>query len=62
MFIKKVTIEALGESDEFFSGSEYGGAQCRLTINNRYTHREFKLKLSGLLKDYDLKYAKNSKK
>ena len=27
-----------------------------------YTHREFKLKFSALLKDYDLKYAENSKK
>ena len=36
--------------------------QGRLTINNRYTHREFKLKFSALLKDYDLKYAENGKK
>ena len=37
-------------------------AQDRLTINNRYTDREFKLKFSALLKDYDLKCAENSKK
>ena len=36
--------------------------QGRLTISNRYTHREIKLKFSALLKDYDLKYAENSKK
>ena len=36
--------------------------QGRLTINNTYTHREFKLKFSALLKDYDFKYAENSKK
>ena len=36
--------------------------QGRLTINNRYKHREFKLKFSALLKDYDLKYAENCKK
>ena len=34
----------------------------RLTINNRYTHREFKLKFRALLKDNDLKYVENSKK
>ena len=33
-----------------------------MTINNRYTHREFKLKFRALLKDYDLKYAENNKK
>ena len=36
--------------------------QGRLTINNRYTHSEFELTFSSLLKDYDLKYAENSKK
>ena len=36
--------------------------QGRLTINNRYTHCEFKLKFSALLKDNGLKYAANSKK
>ena len=36
--------------------------QGRLTISNRYTHREIKLKFSALLKDYDLKYRENSKK
>ena len=36
--------------------------QGRLTISNRNTHREIKLKFSALLKDYDLKYAENSKK
>ena len=39
-----------------------GRGQGRLTINNRYTHREFNLKFSALLKDYDLKYAENSEK
>ena len=33
-----------------------------MTINNRYTHREFKLKFRALLNDYDLKYAENNKK
>ena len=37
-------------------------AQGRLTVNYRYTHRKFQLKFSALLKDYDLKYAENSKK
>ena len=37
-------------------------AQGRLTVNNRYTHRQFKRKFSALLKDYDLKYAENNKK
>ena len=36
--------------------------QGRLTVNYRYTHRKFQLKFSALLKDYDLKYAENSKK
>ena len=36
--------------------------QGRLTINNRNTHREFKLKFSALLKANDFKYAENSKK
>ena len=39
-----------------------GCIQGRLTINNRYTHRQFKLKFSALLNDYDLKYAENCKK
>ena len=39
-----------------------GLAQGRLTVNYRYTHRKFQLKFSALLKDYDLKYAENSKK
>ena len=38
------------------------GAQGRLSVNYRYTHRKFQLKFSALLKDYDLKYAENSKK
>ena len=37
------------------------GVQGRLTINNRYTHREFQLKFSALLKDYDLIYGENRK-
>ena len=41
---------------------EGGPIQGILTINNRYTHRSFKLKFSALLKDYNLKYAENSKK
>ena len=36
--------------------------QGRLIVNYRYTHRKFQLKFSALLKDYDLKYAENSKK
>ena len=36
--------------------------QGRLTVNYRYTHRKFQLKFSALLKDYDLKYAEDSKK
>ena len=32
--------------------------QGRLIINNRYAHREFKLKFSALLKDYDLKICR----
>ena len=38
------------------------GVQGRLTVNYRYTHRKFQLKFGALLKDYDLKYAENSKK
>ena len=40
-------------------GNAYQG---RLTVNYRYMHRKFQLKFSALLKDYDLKYAENSKK
>ena len=36
-------------------------AQGRLTINNRYTHREFKLKFSALLKDNALNMLKTVK-
>ena len=39
-----------------------GPTQGRLTINNRYTQREFKLKFSALQKDDDLQYTENSKK
>ena len=39
-----------------------GPTQVRLTINNRYTHREFKLKFSAFLKDDGIKYTENSKK
>ena len=52
-------------TSEFFSILEdklIGYAQGRLTVNYRYTHRKFQLKFSDLLKDYDLKYAENSKK
>ena len=35
--------------------------QGRLTINNRYTHHEFKLKFSALLEDYDLNMLKTGK-
>ena len=45
-----------------FDFSMGGFSQGRLTIRNRYTHHEIKLKFSALLKDYDLKYAENSKK
>ena len=41
---------------------EGGPIQGRLTVNYRYKHRKFQLKFSALLKDYDLKYAENSKK
>ena len=43
------------------ANSTSGHAQGRLTINNRYTQREFKLKFSALLKDYHLKYAETVK-
>ena len=36
--------------------------QGRLTINNTYTQREFKIKFSALLKGDDLKYTENSNK
>ena len=39
-----------------------GYVQGKLTINNRYTQREFQLKFSALLKDDAIKYAENSKK
>ena len=36
--------------------------QGRLTINNRYTQREFQLKFSSIQKYDDLKYTEDSKK
>ena len=45
-----------------FSIISGGCSQGRLTINNRYTQREFEFKFSALRKDDDLKYTENSKK
>ena len=40
----------------------YRLTQGRLTINNRYTQRQFQLKFSAPQKDDVLKYTENSKK
>ena len=39
-----------------------GGTDQGILTYNRYTKREFKLKVSALLKGYDDKYTENSKK
>ena len=57
------TVYGTGMLDGFIIIIIRGGRQQgKLTVNNRYTHRKFKLKFSALLKDYDLKYAENTKK
>ena len=61
----RAALQNLAGSQDFYSLSVSlwnDLAQGRLTMNNRYTLREFKLKFSALLKDYDLKYSENSKK
>ena len=60
---KQYRIDVFLFGDQTYINSNPSGwYQGRLTINNRYKHREFKLKFSALLKDFHLKYAENSKK
>ena len=54
-----VSIKGASQSSIMYTCVWLG--QDRLTVNNRYTHREFKLKFSALLKDYYLKYAEKSR-